>query len=301
MSNLTSTAYAEAKKRYALAGIDTDAALKALSAIPVSMHCWQGDDVAGFEMPDVALSGGIQTTGNYPGKAKTADQLRQDAEQAMALIPGAKRFNLHAIYLDTEEKVARDKIEPKHFKPWVEWAKKLGIGLDFNPSCFSHPNFVDGMTLAHPDPVIRQFWIDHCIACRRISDYFGEELGTPCAMNIWIPDGMKDMPADRSAPRERLLSALDEIINADVPNNHHVVAVEGKLFGIGAESYTVGSNEFYMAYAISRKTALCLDAGHFHPTEIVSDKITAVMPFVDQVLLHVTRSCLLYTSPSPRD
>ena len=290
MSNLTRTAYDEAKKRYALAGIDTDAALQALSAIPVSMHCWQGDDVAGFEMPDVALSGGIQTTGNYPGKAKTAAQLRQDAEQAMALIPGAKRFNLHAIYLDTEEKVARDKIEPKHFKPWVEWAKKLGIGLDFNPSCFSHPNFVDGMTLAHPDPVIRKFWIDHCIACRRISDYFGEELGTPCAMNIWIPDGMKDQPADRSAPRERLLSALDEIINADVPNKHHVVAVEGKLFGIGAESYTVGSNEFYMAYAVSRKTALCLDAGHFHPTEIVSDKITAVMPFVDQVLLHVTRS-----------
>ena len=281
MSNLTRTAYDEAKKRYALAGIDTDTALKALSAIPVSMHCWQGDDVAGFEMPDVALSGGIQTTGNYPGKAKTAAQLRQDAEQAMALIPGAKRFNLHAIYLDTEEKVARDKIEPKHFKPWVDWAKKLGIGLDFNPSCFSHPNFVDGMTLAHPDEKIRRFWIDHCIACRRISDYFGEELGTPCAMNIWIPDGMKDQPADRSAPRERLLSALDEIINADVPNKHHVVAVEGKLFGIGAESYTVGSNEFYMAYAVSRKTALCLDAGHFHPTEIVSDKITAVMPFID--------------------
>lgn len=290
MSNLTRTAYDEAKKRYALAGIDTDAALKALGAIPVSMHCWQGDDVAGFEMPDVALSGGIQTTGNYPGKAKNADQLRRDAEQAMALIPGAKRFNLHAIYLDTEEKVARDKIEPRHFKSWVDWAKKLGIGLDFNPSCFSHPNFVDGMTLAHPDPIIRQFWIDHCIACRRISDYFGEELGTPCAMNIWVPDGMKDMPADRSAPRQRLLDALDEIINADVPNKHHIVAVEGKLFGIGAESYTVGSNEFYMAYAVSRKTALCLDAGHFHPTEIVSDKITAVMPFVDKVLLHVTRS-----------
>lgn len=290
MSNLTRTAYDEAKKRYASAGIDTDAVLKALSAIPVSMHCWQGDDVAGFEMPDVALSGGIQTTGNYPGKAKTPAQLRQDAEQAMALIPGAKRFNLHAIYLDTDEKVARDKIEPRHFKSWVDWAKKLGIGLDFNPSCFSHPNFVDGMTLAHPDPVIRQFWIDHCIACRRISDYFGEELGTPCAMNIWIPDGMKDQPADRSAPRERLLSALDEILNADVPNKHHVVAVEGKLFGIGAESYTVGSNEFYMAYAVSRKTALCLDAGHFHPTEIVSDKITAVMPFIEQVLLHVTRS-----------
>jgi len=289
MSNLTRTAYDEAKKRYASAGIDTDAVLKALSAIPVSMHCWQGDDVAGFEMPDVALSGGIQTTGNYPGKAKTAAQLRQDAEQAMALIPGAKRFNLHAIYLDTEEKVARDKIEPKHFKSWVDWAKKLGIGLDFNPSCFSHPNFVDGMTLAHPDEKIRRFWIDHCIACRRISDYFGEELGTPCAMNIWIPDGMKDQPADRSAPRERLLSALDEILNADVPNKHHVVAVEGKLFGIGAETYTVGSNEFYMGYATSRQTALCLDAGHFHPTEVISDKISAAMLYVPRLLLHVSR------------
>ena len=290
MSTLTHTAYAEAQKRYALSGIDTDAVLKALGNIPVSMHCWQGDDVAGFEFPDSALNGGIQTTGNYPGKARTAEQLCRDAEMAMSLIPGPKRFNLHAIYLDTPDKVARDKIEPKHFKSWVDWAKKLGIGLDFNPSCFSHPNFVDGMTLAHPDPAIRQFWIDHCIACRRISDYFGEELGTPCAMNIWVPDGMKDMPADRAAPRQRLLDALDEILNADVPNKHHIVAVEGKLFGIGAESYTVGSNEFYMAYAVSRKTALCLDAGHFHPTEIVSDKITAVIPFVDSILLHVTRS-----------
>ncbi len=290
MSNLTRTAYDEAKKRYALAGIDTDAALKALSAIPVSMHCWQGDDVAGFEMPDVALSGGIQTTGNYPGKAKTAAQLRQDAEQAMALIPGAKRFNLHAIYLDTEEKVERNRIEPKHFARWIEWAKKNDLGLDFNPSCFSHPMFVDGMTLAHPDPAIRRFWIDHCIACRRISDSFGEALGTPAQMNVWIPDGMKDQPADRLAPRLRLIEALDEIINAPVPDKHHVVAVEGKLFGIGAESYTVGSNEFYMAYAVSRKTALCLDAGHFHPTEVVSDKISAVIPFVDNILLHVTRS-----------
>ena len=290
MSNLTHAAYTEAQKRYALSGIDTDAVLRALGAIPVSMHCWQGDDVAGFEFPDTALNGGIQTTGNYPGKARSADQLRRDAEKAMSLIPGPKRFNLHAIYLDTSDKVTRDKIEPKHFKTWVDWAKKLGIGLDFNPSCFSHPNFVDGMTLAHSDLTIRQFWIDHCIACRRISDYFGEELGSPCAMNIWVPDGMKDMPADRAAPRQRLIDALDQILNAEVPNKHHIVAVEGKLFGIGAESYTVGSNEFYMAYAVSRKTTLCLDAGHFHPTEIVSDKITAVIPFVDTILLHVTRS-----------
>ena len=290
MSNNTSIVYAEAKARYAQAGVDTDAVLKALDAIPVSMHCWQGDDVAGFEFPDAALDGGIQTTGNYPGKARNAEQLRRDAEVAMSLIPGKKRFNLHAIYPDTEEKVERDKIEPKHFSRWIDWAKERDIGLDFNPSCFSHPKFVDGMTLAHPDPAIRKFWIDHCIACRRISDSFGEALGTPAAMNIWIPDGMKDMPADRQAPRLRLLDALDQILNADVPYKHHMVAVEGKLFGIGAESYTVGSNEFYMGYAVSRKTALCLDAGHFHPTEIVSDKITAMIPFVDNILLHVTRS-----------
>ncbi len=290
MSNTTLVAYSEAKARYAQGGIDTDAVLKALDAIPVSMHCWQGDDVAGFEFPDAALNGGIQTTGNYPGKARTPEQLRRDAEMAMSLIPGKKRFNLHAIYLDSEEKVARDRIEPKHFTRWIEWAKERDIGLDFNPSCFSHPKFVDGMTLAHPDPAIRKFWIDHCIACRHISDSFGEALGTPAIMNVWVPDGMKDMPADRFAPRQRLLEALDQILNASVPDRHHIVAVEGKLFGIGAESYTVGSNEFYMAYAISRKVALCLDAGHFHPTEIVSDKITALMPFIDNILLHVTRS-----------
>jgi L-rhamnose isomerase len=290
MSNNTSIVYAEAKARYAQVGVDTEAVLKALDAIPVSMHCWQGDDVAGFEFPDAALNGGIQTTGNYPGKARNPEQLRRDAEVAMSLIPGKKRFNLHAIYLDTEEKVERDKIEPKHFSRWIDWAKEHDIGLDFNPSCFSHPKFVDGMTLAHPDPAIRKFWIDHCIACRRISDSFGAALGTPAAMNIWVPDGMKDMPADRQAPRQRLLDALDQILNADVPYKNHMVAVEGKLFGIGAESYTVGSNEFYMGYAVSRKTALCLDAGHFHPTEIVSDKITAMIPFVDNILLHVTRS-----------
>ena len=290
MSNITHIAYTEAKARYAQAGVDTEAVLKALDAIPVSMHCWQGDDVAGFEFPDAALNGGIQTTGNYPGKARNPEQLRRDAEVAMSLIPGKKRFNLHAIYLDTDEKVERDKIEPKHFSRWIDWAKKQDIGLDFNPSCFSHPKFVDGMTLAHPDPAIRKFWIDHCIASRRISDSFGEALGTPAAMNIWVPDGMKDMPADRQAPRQRLLDALDQILNADVPYKNHMVAVEGKLFGIGAESYTVGSNEFYMGYAVSRKTALCLDAGHFHPTEIVSDKITAMIPFVDNILLHVTRS-----------
>lgn len=290
MSRPTHAAYAEARARYADNGIDTEAVLRKLDAIAVSMHCWQGDDVVGFEFPDTALNGGIQTTGDYPGKARTPDQLRRDAELAMSLIPGKKRFNLHAMYLDTSEKVERDRIEPKHFANWVDWAQKLGIGLDFNPSCFSHPKFVDGMTLAHPDPAIRRFWIDHCIACRRISDYFGEALGTPALMNVWVPDGMKDSPADRNAPRQRLLAALDEIVNAKVPDKNHIVVVEGKLFGIGAESYTVGSNEFYMGYAVSRKTGLCLDAGHFHPTEIVSDKITAMLPFLDHILLHVTRS-----------
>jgi L-rhamnose isomerase len=290
MSRSTSAAYAEARARYAENGTETETVLRKLDAIAVSMHCWQGDDVVGFEFPDTALNGGIQTTGNYPGKARTPEQLRRDAELAMSLIPGKKRFNLHAIYLDTTEKVERDRIEPKHFASWIDWAKNLGIGLDFNPSCFSHPKFVDGMTLAHPDPAIRRFWIDHCIACRRISESFGEALGTPALMNIWVPDGMKDLPADRNAPRQRLLAALDEIVNAPVPGKHHIVVVEGKLFGIGAESYTVGSNEFYMGYAVSRKTGLCLDAGHFHPTEIVSDKITAMLPFLDHILLHVTRS-----------
>jgi L-rhamnose isomerase len=286
----TSVAYAEAKARYAVAGVNTDTVLRALDAIPVSMHCWQGDDVAGFELPDQALNGGIQTTGNYPGKARTPEQLRADADVAMSLIPGRKRFNLHAIYLDTTEKVERDRIEPKHFEAWVKWAKERNVALDFNPTCFSHPKYIDGMTLSHPDPAIRRFWIDHCIACRRIADYFGQELGTPSMMNIWVPDGMKDSPADRQRPRQRLIDALDEIRAAKVPDKHHVVVVEGKLFGIGAESYTVGSNEFYMGYAVSRQTGLCLDAGHFHPTEIVSDKITAVMPFVPTILLHVTRS-----------
>jgi L-rhamnose isomerase len=288
--NSTSIAYNEARARYAQEGTDTEAVLAALDDIAISMHCWQGDDVAGFEMPDQALSGGIQTTGNYPGKARTPDQLRRDAEVAMSLVPGKKRFNLHAIYLDTDEQVSRDKIAPKHFARWVEWAKQHKIGLDFNPSCFSHPMYLDGMTLAHPDEKVRRFWIDHCIACRRVSDYFGEELGTPAVMNVWVPDGMKDQPADRLGPRKRLLDALDEICSAKVPDKHHIVAVEGKLFGIGAESYTVGSNEFYMAYAVSRGTALCLDAGHFHPTEQVSDKITSIIPFVNDILLHVTRS-----------
>ncbi|EEP95819.1 L-rhamnose isomerase [Yersinia aldovae ATCC 35236] len=269
--------------------MDVDAALARLDTLPVSMHCWQGDDVTGFENPDGVLTGGIQATGNYPGKARNATELRADLELALTLIPGPKRLNLHAIYLESDTPVARNKIEPRHFSHWVEWAKKHHLGLDFNPSCFSHPLSADGFTLSHADPEIRQFWIEHCQASRRISAYFGEQLGTPSVMNIWVPDGMKDNPIDRLAPRQRLLSALDEIISEKLNPAHHIDAVESKLFGIGAESYTVGSNEFYMGYAASRQTALCLDAGHFHPTEVISDKISSAMLYVPRLLLHVSR------------
>ena len=282
-------AYAAAGKRYADLGIDVEAALAALDSIPVSMHCWQGDDVTGFEVNAGALTGGIQATGNYPGKARNASELRQDLEKAMSMIPGAKRLNLHAIYLESDTPVARDQIKPEHFANWVEWAKKMQIGLDFNPSCFSHPLSADGMTLSHPDAKVRQFWIDHCKASRHISAYFGKELGSASVMNIWIPDGMKDTPADRLAPRQRLMAALDEVISEKLPLEHHIDAVESKLFGIGAESYTVGSNEFFMGYAATRGVALCLDAGHFHPTEVISDKISAASLYVDQLLLHVSR------------
>lgn len=283
------TAYALAKQQYAALGVDVEQAITALAQIPVSMHCWQGDDVTGFETAAGALTGGIQATGNYPGKARSAAELRQDLEMAMSLIPGAKRLNLHAIYLESAEPVSRDRIQPEHFANWVSWAKKMQIGLDFNPSCFSHPLSADGMTLAHPDAAVRRFWIDHCKASRRISAYFGRELGTASVMNIWIPDGMKDLPVDRLAPRQRLAAALDEIISEKFDEAHHIDAVESKLFGIGAESYTVGSNEFYMGYAASRGVALCLDAGHFHPTEVISDKISAASLYVRHLLLHVSR------------
>ncbi|MGL6542615.1 L-rhamnose isomerase [Aeromonas hydrophila] len=283
------TAFALAKQQYAALGVDVDQALTTLATIPVSMHCWQGDDVGGFEADAGALTGGIQATGNYPGKARDAIELRRDLDLAMSLIPGAKRLNMHAIYLEAESPVARDKIEPKHFANWVRWAKERGVGLDFNPSCFSHPLSADGMTLSHPDPEIRRFWIDHCKASRRISASFGQALGTPSVMNIWIPDGMKDLPADRLGPRQRLMAALDEVLAERIDEAHHIDAVESKLFGIGAESYTVGSNEFYLGYAGSRDIALCLDAGHFHPTEVISDKISAASLFVRHLLLHVSR------------
>ncbi|MDU1573606.1 MAG: L-rhamnose isomerase [Pantoea sp.] len=289
MTKLIEQAFELAKQRYADIGVDVEQAMARLDSVPVSMHCWQGDDVRGFENPQGALTGGIQATGNYPGKARNAAELRADLEKAMSLIPGPKRLNLHAIYLESESPVDRDAIEPKHFANWVEWAKQQKLGLDFNPSCFSHPLSADGFTLSHADKAIRQFWIDHCKASRRVSAYFGEQLGTPSVMNIWVPDGMKDLTVDRLAPRQRLLSALDEVIAEKLNPQHHIDAVESKLFGIGAESYTVGSNEFFMGYATSRQTALTLDAGHFHPTEVISDKISTAMLYVPRLLLHVSR------------
>jgi L-rhamnose isomerase len=282
------TAYDFAQERYAAIGVDTEDVLKKLDQIPISIHCWQGDDVRGFENPDAELTGGIQTSGNYPGRARNGDELRSDLELALAHIPGRKRLNLHAIYLESATPVERDQIEPKHFQRWVQWARELGLGLDFNPTCFSHRLSEQNLTLSHPDPAIRRFWIDHCLASRKISEYFGEELGTPAIMNIWIPDGFKDQPADRLSPRQRLMDTLDEITSARL-GDHHRIAVEGKLFGIGAESYTVGSNDFYLAYAATRKLMLCLDAGHFHPTENVADKISTALLYLSDILLHVSR------------
>ncbi|MDU4093796.1 MAG: L-rhamnose isomerase [Pantoea sp.] len=289
MTRLTEQAFELAKQRYADNGVDVEAAMQQLDTLPVSMHCWQGDDVRGFENPQGALTGGIQATGNYPGRARNALELRADVDVALGLIPGPKRFNLHAIYLESDGPVDRNEIEPQHFANWVSWAKERQLGLDFNPTCFSHPLSADGFTLSHADSQIQQFWIDHCKASRNVSAWFGEQLGTPSVMNIWVPDGMKDLTVDRLAPRQRLMQALDEVLSEKLNPAHHIDAVESKLFGIGAESYTVGSNEFYLGYATSRQTALTLDAGHFHPTEMISDKISTVMLYVPRLLLHVSR------------
>ena len=280
--NYVKESYELAKKRYAQYGIDTDQVLEALKNIPISMHCWQGDDVIGFEDPNGQLTGGIQTTGNYPGKARTPEELRSDIEKALSMIPGKHRINLHAIYGDFEGDVERDRIEPKHFTKWVEWAKKNGVSLDFNTTCFSHPMSSSGMTLS-------DFWIRHCKACREIAAYIGKELGSPSVTNFWFPDGMKDITVDKYGPRKRLMEGLDEIFSVKYPKEYTLDAVESKVFGIGAESYTVGSNEFYMGYAVSRGKLLCLDAGHFHPTELISDKISAVFCYLDELLLHVSR------------
>jgi len=284
----TEAAYALAREAYAEHGVDAEAAQARLDEIPISMNCWQGDDVKGFENPLAPLTGGCQTTGNYPGRARTADELRADAEVAMAQIPGPKRFNLHASYLESERSVPRNEIRPEHFQRWVDWAKARRLGLDFNPTFFSHP-LSEQATLSHPDPAIRKFWIEHCQASRAVSAHFGRSLKTPSVMDIWIPDGSKDQPFDRLGPRRRLIEALDEILSRPFPREFHVDAVEGKLFGIGAESYTVGSNDFYLAYAASRKVWLCIDTGHYHPTELVSDKLSAVSPFLEGILVHVSR------------
>ena len=283
--------YALAKEQYAALGVDADAALKTLETLQISLHCWQGDDVGGFEHPAAALSGGgIQATGNYPGKARTAEELRADLDAALRLIPGTHRLNLHAIYGDFGGKfVERNAILPEHFRAWTDWAKSKRMGIDFNPTFFSHPKADSGMTLSHADPAIRQFWIEHAIACRKIGEAFGKVLGTACVTNIWIPDGSKDVPVDRKSPRERLMAALDAILAEKVDARYLLDAVESKLFGIGSESYVVGSHEFYMGYAVSRKLLLCLDAGHFHPTEVISDKLSSVLTFVPEVLLHVSR------------
>ncbi|HBT52725.1 MAG TPA: L-rhamnose isomerase [Erwinia persicina] len=289
MTQAIEQAFALAKQRFADIGVDVDAALAQLDQLPVSMHCWQGDDVRGFENPQGALTGGIQATGNYPGRARNVAELRADLDLAMSLIPGPKRLNLHAIYLESEQAVKRNEIKPHHFAGWVAWARDRQLGLDFNPSCFSHELSADGFTLAHSNAEIRQFWIEHCQASRKVSAWFGEQLGSPSVMNIWVPDGMKDVTVDRLAPRQRLMESLDEVIREKLDPAHHIDAVESKLFGIGAESYTVGSNEFCLGYAASRQTALTLDAGHFHPTEVISDKISTAMLYVPRLLLHVSR------------
>jgi L-rhamnose isomerase len=258
-------AYQLAKERYAALGVDTEKVLARLAEISISLHCWQGDDVGGFEDPDRGLSGGIMATGNYPGKARSADELRQDLDLAYSLIPGTHRLNLHAIYLETDKKVPRNEIEPKHFSGWAEWARENNHGIDFNPTCFSHPLADDGFTLASADAGNRQFWIEHCMASREIGAYFGRELGNTAVTNIWIPDGYKDTPIDRTAPRQRLKESLDAVLAHPIDPAHNLDAVECKLFGIGSESYVVGSHEFYLGYAAQNQTLLCLDAGHFHP------------------------------------
>jgi len=289
-SKSVKTSYQIARERYALIGVDTERALKILPQIPVSLHCWQGDDVGGFENLGGALGNGLAITGNHPGKARTPAELRKDLEKALSLIPGKHRLNLHAFYGEFDgKKVDRDEIAPAHFKNWIEWAQKNGLGLDFNPTCFSHPKAADGFTLSHPDRGVRQFWIEHCRRSREIGAAMGKALGKTCVTNVWIPDGMKDTPANRMAPRARLAEALDAVFKKKLSPQFHLDAVEPKLFGIGSESYVVGSHEFYLGYAVSRKKLLTLDAGHYHPTEGIADKISSVLQFLPEILLHVSR------------
>ncbi len=279
-----------AREAYAKYGVDINAAIKRVKKIPVSMHCWQGDDVRGFENPNGELTGGIQTTGNYPGRAVNIDQLRADFDMASSLIPGKKRINLHAIYLDNRgEDVGRCDIEPKHFESWITWARERGLGVDFNPTCFSHPMSDSGLTLSSPDKTVRDYWIEHCKRSRVIAEHIGKSLDDTVITNHWVPDGYKDTPADRYGARERLAQSLDEIFAVAVDEKYNKDAVEGKVFGIGAESFTSGSNDFYLGYAVSRNKLLTLDAGHFHPTEFISDKISTALLFMPEILLHVSR------------
>ena len=283
--------YEIAKDKYAQLDIDTNKVLEQLEKVSISLHCWQGDDVAGFETPDAELSGGgIQVTGNYPGRARTVAELRQDAEKAFSLIPGKHRFNLHAIYGEFGGKfVDRDEISPDHFKGWIDWANSLGIKLDFNPTCFSHPKANDGFTLSSKDKGIRDFWIEHVQRTREIAAFMGKELGSPAINNIWIPDGMKDIPADRLTHRKLLKESLDTIFRKSFPAFEMKDALDSKLFGIGSESFVVGSHEFYLSYAVKNKKIVCFDLGHFHPTESIADKISSTLLFVDELLLHVSR------------
>ncbi len=283
--------YNIARERFAQWGIDTEIALKVLADTPVSLHCWQGDDVGGFEGRNGSFGGGgTQATGNYPGKARTLYELRADLDKAISVIPGKLRLNLHASYADFQGKmIDRDALTVEYFQTWIDWAKTRKLGIDFNPTCYGHPLSVDGFTLSHRDPAIRQFWIDHCVASRRIGAAIGEALETPTVTNLWIPDGYKDLPVDRFAPRQRLRESLDIIFAQKVDASWNIDAVESKLFGIGVESYTVGSHEFYLNYAAQKGLALCLDAGHFHPTESVADKISSALLFIPRLLLHVSR------------
>jgi L-rhamnose isomerase len=282
-------AYEEARTLYGQYDIDVDQVVENLKNIKISMHCWQGDDVRGFLNRAQELTGGISVTGRYPGAAGTPAELRADLEKAFSLIPGKHKVNLHAIYADTDEKVELDQLEPRHFQKWVDWCKEQGLGLDFNPTCFSHAKSEDGFTLSHLNPDIRQFWIDHCKASRKIGAYFGEQLGQVCVTNVWIPDGYKDIPVDRMSPRQRLKDALDEVFAEELNPRYNLDAVESKLFGLGSEAYVVGSHEFYMGYGMQKGKLICLDSGHFHPSEVISGKLSSMALFTDGILLHVSR------------
>lgn len=289
MSNINE-GYTYARKAYETFGVDTEAVLEKMKSLRISLHCWQGDDVNGFEVTTGGASGGILSTGNYPGRARNGDELRADYEKAFSLIPGRHRINLHAIYAETDGKVVeRDKLTVEHFRKWIDWAKKLGVGIDFNPTCFSHPMAASGLTLSSKDETVRKFWIGHVNACRAIAAAIGRELGSPCNMNIWIPDGFKDIPADRMGYRMQLKRSMDEILAVKYDKKYLVDALESKLFGIGVESYTVASHEFVMGYGMKNNLTMCFDMGHFHLTESIADKISAALVFADDLLMHVSR------------